>query len=153
MYKISIKGFKIGHSLAIFPSMDMQGLGELLRHAREAAAMTRADLAARCGVGVRLVAELERGERPNVSLDSALRLLTAVGVTATFDAPGCAIWRAEDALAAAQARAAHRRRAWTGRIAPPDGTDDRREDASASADGIARTTRLSAELATLTRTG
>jgi hypothetical protein len=38
-------------------------------------------LAAQCGVSVRLLAELERGERPNVSLETAHLLLRAVGIS------------------------------------------------------------------------
>jgi hypothetical protein len=38
-------------------------------------------LAAQCGVSVRLLAELERGERPNVSLETAHVLLRAVGIS------------------------------------------------------------------------
>lgn len=135
-----------------FISMDLAGLGRILRNARETAGVTRAELAARCGVGARLVAELERGERPNVSLETAMRLLTAVGITATFDAPGVVGWEAEDVQAAADARAAHRRRTWSGRIEHPDADAASEEHVVDPADGIARTGRLSAELAALTPT-
>lgn len=130
--------------------MDLAALGHLMRDAREASGESRAELAARCGVSVRLVAELERGERPNVSLDTALRLVTAVGITAAFEAPGSRAWHAEDATAAAEARARHRQRTWTGRIARLDTVDRGPEGVGDSmADGVARTARLSAELSAL----
>ena len=55
-------------------------IGRVLRDARKAQALSRAELAATSGVSVRLVAELERGERPNVSLETALQLLNALGI-------------------------------------------------------------------------
>lgn len=53
----------------------------VLRKARSAQGVSRAELAAKAGVSVRLVAELERGARPNVSLETALQLLRVVGVS------------------------------------------------------------------------
>lgn len=130
--------------------MDSIALGNLLRSARESAGESRVGLAARCGVSVRLVAELERGERPNVSFDTALRLMTAVGITAAFEAPGSEPWRAEDATAAAEARARHRRRTWTGRIARLDMADLAPDLSGGSmAEGVARTARVSAALSGL----
>jgi transcriptional regulator with XRE-family HTH domain len=134
-------------------TMDLGALGYLLRNAREASGESRAALAARCGVSVRLVAELERGERPNVSFDTALRLMTAVGITAAFEAPGSGSWHAEDATAAAEARARHRRRTWTGRIARLDMADLAPDLSGGSmAEGMARTARVSAELSGLAPT-
>jgi transcriptional regulator with XRE-family HTH domain len=56
-------------------------IGKLLRNARQQLNLSRAELARRAGVSARLVAELERGQRPNVSLESALKLLGIVGVS------------------------------------------------------------------------
>ena len=96
-------------------------IGALLKDARRHAALSRAELAKRAGVSIRLVGELERGQRPNVSLESALQLLKVVGVSivakASHDAT--ADVRGESAVALERAeRAARRRRTWTGRHVP-----------------------------------
>ncbi|MBY0491837.1 MAG: helix-turn-helix transcriptional regulator [Gemmatimonadaceae bacterium] len=130
--------------------MDLPALGLLLRNARRAAGESQADLAARTGVGLRLITEFERGARPNVSLETAVGLLTAVGVTAVFQAADGTEWRAEDAPAAARARAAMRRRSWTGHVSalhrdahdPPASSDD-------MASNLERTARLSTTVAAL----
>ena len=49
-------------------------IGTLLKTARRQLKMSRDTLALRGGVSTRLVAELERGERPNVSLEATLTL-------------------------------------------------------------------------------
>ena len=96
-------------------------IGVLLKDARRYLSLSRADLAQRGGVSVRLVAELERGQRPNVSLESALKLLNVVGVSVIAKAPhgAAAEIRGESAAAleraARAARAALRRQTWTGR--------------------------------------
>jgi transcriptional regulator with XRE-family HTH domain len=93
-------------------------LGVLLKDARRHLSLSRADLAQRGGVSVRLVAELERGQRPNVSLESALKLLNVVGVSVIAKAPhgAAAEIRGESAAALERAeRAALRRQTWTGR--------------------------------------
>ena len=67
---------------------------------------------------MRLVAEFERGQRSNVSLESALRLFTSVGITVLARAPHGAATEIRGAAAARlerAARAAHRRETWTGR--------------------------------------
>jgi transcriptional regulator with XRE-family HTH domain len=94
--------------------------GELLRGARKHRALTRAALAERGGVSVRLVAEFEQGKRPNVSFESALKLLSAAGVSVVARAPHGEVLEIRDrsAVAAAEARAdraAQRRNTWTGR--------------------------------------
>jgi transcriptional regulator with XRE-family HTH domain len=96
------------------------GFGELLRNARKHRALTRAALAERGGVSVRLVAELEQGKRPNVSFESALKLLSAAGVSVVARAPNGGVVEIRDRSAAAAAeeraeRAMHRRNTWTGR--------------------------------------
>ena len=55
-------------------------LGTAIRTARKAQRISRADLAQSAGVSLRLVSELERGERPNVSLASALQILHLLGI-------------------------------------------------------------------------
>lgn len=105
-------------------------VGVLLKEARAYLNLSRAQLAQRGGVSVRLVAELERGQRPNVSLESALKLLNVVGVSVIATAPHgpAAEIRGESAAALArEARAEHRRRTWTGRriLLHDDGDDPR----------------------------
>jgi transcriptional regulator with XRE-family HTH domain len=93
-------------------------IGVLLRDARRHLGLGRAELAQRGGVSARLVAELERGQRPNVSLESALKLLKVVGVSVVARAPHgvAAQIRGESAASLERAaRAAHRRQTWTGR--------------------------------------
>lgn len=96
-------------------------LGLLLRAARKSRRLSRADLAKRGGVSVRLVAELEQGNRPNVSLESALTLLRSAGVTLVARAPGCVTVEIRDASAEAferAERAVRRRATWTSRQVP-----------------------------------
>lgn len=93
-------------------------IGVLLKDARRHLGLSRAGLAQRGGVSVRLVAELERGQRPNVSLESALKLLTVVGVSVVAKAPHgvAAEIRGESAAVLERAeRAVRRRQTWTGR--------------------------------------
>ena len=92
-------------------------IGDLLRRARRQRNLSRAALAKRARVSVRLVAELERGQRPNVSLESALKLLRVVGVSVVATAPDGAAAEIRSVPAASDrlARAARRRQTWTGR--------------------------------------
>jgi len=54
--------------------------GAKLRSARKARGLTQAQAAAMAGVGVRLWNEAEKGKRAQVGLETALRMLRAVGV-------------------------------------------------------------------------
>ena len=54
--------------------------GEHLRAARKARGLTQAQAAARAGIGVRLWNESENGKRAQVGLETALRMLRAVGI-------------------------------------------------------------------------
>lgn len=90
--------------------------------------MTVEALAAQARVSPRLVSEFERGMRPNVSLETAMRLLQQVGVT-LIAAPA-----AQDAAAARAARAAHRRATWVGRVT----TLHEQAAPAAPTDGLAR---------------
>lgn len=93
-------------------------IGDLLKAARKQLNVSREELARRGGVSMRLVAELERGQRPNVSLESALKLLNAVGVSVIAKAPNGAAVEIRSASGPAlerAARAARRRQTWTGR--------------------------------------
>ena len=92
--------------------------GDLLRNARGQLGLSRMELAQRGGVSARLVAELERGQRPNVSLESALKLLRIVGVSVVASAPdgvAAGIRSESDAGLERAARATRRRQTWTGR--------------------------------------
>jgi transcriptional regulator with XRE-family HTH domain len=105
------------------------GFGELLRGARKHRGLTRVALAERGGVSVRLIAELEQGKRPNVSFESALKLLSAVGVSVIASAPHGEVLEIKDRSAAAAAearaeRAMQRRITWTGRTVPLHAVND-----------------------------
>lgn len=105
-------------------------IGGLLKAARKQLNVSREELARRGGVSTRLVAELERGQRPNVSLESALKLLNAVGVSVIAKAANGATAEIRSASgpalerAARAARAARRRQTWTGRQVRLHGEDD-----------------------------
>jgi transcriptional regulator with XRE-family HTH domain len=98
--------------------MFSERIGGLLKNARQQLNVSREELARRGGVSTRLVAELERGQRPNVSLESALKLLNAVGVSVIAKAPNGTAAEIRSASGQAlerAARAARRRQMWTGR--------------------------------------
>jgi transcriptional regulator with XRE-family HTH domain len=101
--------------------------GALLRSARTHRSLSRAELAERGGVSVRLVAELEQGKRPNVSLESALKLLRATGVSVVARAPDGGVVAIRDPSAAAMERgerSEERRKTWTGRQLPLHSSSD-----------------------------
>ncbi|WP_345785840.1 helix-turn-helix domain-containing protein [Gemmatimonas sp.] len=52
-----------------------------LRNARRPRGLSIATLAVEAGVSPRLISEFEQGKRSNVSLETALRLLSLVGVS------------------------------------------------------------------------
>lgn len=92
-------------------------VGILLRDARRQLGLSQSEVARRGKVSTRLVAEVERGQRPNVSLETTLQLLHVLGVTMRLVEPsGAAIdlKGPNAALFARQARAARRRETWTG---------------------------------------
>ena len=92
--------------------MRAQQIAKSLRSARLKLGATQKEMAERVGVSPRLWAEVERGERPNVSLETALRMLDSVGVQLRIGhAPLPELTEEEER----RARAAHRRATWTGR--------------------------------------
>lgn len=104
-------------------------LGDLLRETRKALGLTQKEIAERAEVSTRLWAEVERGERPNVSLATALRMLSEVGVVVRLNEPLGTSRELRDAgtdAAARAARAAMRRTTWTGRqvLLEQEGADD-----------------------------
>lgn len=93
-------------------------IGATLRRARKALGITQAALARRALVTTRLVGELERGARPNVSLETALRIFAEVGITVRLTVlHENSVNVAEPASvdSARLARAAARRATWSGR--------------------------------------
>lgn len=91
-------------------------VADLLKTARKALGLSQKELARRAGVSHRLWAEVERGERPNVSLETALRLLGEVGITVRLTEPmGTSRELGNTSTAARAARAAVRRATWQGR--------------------------------------
>lgn len=96
-------------------------IGALVRGAREQLGLSQAGLARRSGVSKRLVGEIERGQRPNVSLETTLRLLDTLGVSLRLALPdGRAVdLRGPSAPALGrEARAARRRATWSGLHVP-----------------------------------
>lgn len=92
--------------------MRAQQIAKSLRAARLKLGATQKDMAERVGVSARLWAEVERGERPNVSLETALRMLDSVGVQLRIGTAPLPELTEEEQR---RARAAHRRATWTGR--------------------------------------
>lgn len=93
-------------------------IAELLKTNRKALGFTQKEVASRAGVSTRLWAEVERGERPNVSLLTALRMLGHVGISIRMtDASGITReLRDPDTAAVGRfARAVVRRTTWHGR--------------------------------------
>ena len=82
-----------------------------LRSARRARRISIASLAAEAGVSPRLVSEFEQNKRPNVSLETALRLISLVELRVVIE-PGASA--ADGAARAREARAVERRRSWVG---------------------------------------
>lgn len=92
-------------------------LAKLLRSSRKAAGLTQKEVARRTGVSHRLWEEVERGERPNVSLETALRMLGAVGISLQLTDPRGRQRRLGASAtnrASRAARAAVRRSMWQG---------------------------------------
>lgn len=123
-------------------------LGRGLQRARKQIAMSREELARRAHVSVRLVAEVERGERPNVSLETALKLLGIVGVSIVAEAPDG--WTEEirsprSAALGRAARAAHRRQTWTGRHVHLRNSSDPPNPGATPAERLADLSRVSRE--------
>ena len=112
--------------------MRVDQIAKALRQGRLALGETQQELAGRVGVSARLWAEVERGERPNVSLETALRLLAAVGIRVQLkgltSAPRDGDERDADERDAALARAAHRRATWTGGRVPLGAAHEPRVD-------------------------
>jgi transcriptional regulator with XRE-family HTH domain len=92
------------------PRETIAALAALLRTSRRARGLTVVALAEEAGVSPRLVSEFERGKRPHVSLETALRLLHIAGAALPFAS------RTEptDEASARAERAARRRATWTG---------------------------------------
>lgn len=61
--------------------VDLSTLGTVLRARRTRLGLSQPEAARQAGVSTRLWSETERGERPNVSAGSLLRMLREMGVT------------------------------------------------------------------------
>ena len=105
-------------------------IASALREARRSRRISIADLAASAGVSPRLVSEFEQGKRPNVSIETALRLLSLVGVSIRLLEAA----EPDDAAQARAERAARRRNSWTGTRS----TLEAQVDPSAAASSAAR---------------
>ena len=91
--------------------------------------MSIAGLAAEAGVSPRLISEFEQGKRPNVSLETALRLLALVGVSLRLHEAA----EPTDPARARAERAALRRKRWTGTLSTLEGQVDASSPSSAAA--------------------
>lgn len=123
-------------------------LGQALQRARKQIPMSREELARRAHVSVRLVAEVERGDRPNVSLETFLRLLGIVGVSIVAEAPAGwteAIQSSRTAALGRAARAAQRRQTWTGRHVHLRNSSDPPHTSATPAARVADLSRVSKE--------
>lgn len=103
-----------------------------------------------------MLAELERGERPNVSLESALVLLQSVGVTMRLTDPAGNVVDTGDELTADMQRAirAVRRRAtWTGRRVHQHEAGEPPAPPRSGVGRLAEVTRVSASAFALARRG
>lgn len=108
---------------ALFPThgdvkMLSNQIAEFLKTSRKALGLTQKEVASRAGVSTRLWAEVERAERPNVSLLTALRMLGHVGISIRMtDASGITreLRDPDTAAIGRLARAAARRATWHGR--------------------------------------
>jgi transcriptional regulator with XRE-family HTH domain len=116
----------VPYSTATTPLLSIS-VGALVHATRQRLGLRRADLAARVGVSTRLLAEFERGERPNVSLETALQVLDALGITMRLGSSSgetLVLPVDVDATAAREARAAARRATWTARVVRIEDSDD-----------------------------
>jgi transcriptional regulator with XRE-family HTH domain len=123
-------------------------IGGILKQARQQLNMSRDELARRGGVSTRLVAEFERGQRPNVSLTTALELLNLVGVSVVFQAPTGAKVESRGAPTAdleRAARAAYRRKTWKGRQVHLHHQDDEPLPPRTTSERLAAVTQLSTQ--------
>jgi transcriptional regulator with XRE-family HTH domain len=97
--------------------MSTEQVAAVLKTSRQALGLSQREIARRAGVSARLWAEVERGERPNVSLETALRMLSEVGAAVRLTdvlGEGRDLRDPANAVAARAARAAVRRATWTG---------------------------------------
>ena len=73
--------------MSLAPIKTPGDLGRIVRTARQAQGLRLEDVAIAAGVGIRFVSELERG-KTSVRLAETLRVLAAVGVRISAEAPG-----------------------------------------------------------------
>lgn len=93
-------------------------IADRLRRARKVLGLTQVELARRAEVSTRLVAEVERGERKNVSLATVLRLLAKAGISVRLTGPvgtGPPLRESARRTSGRATRAAVRRATWSGR--------------------------------------
>ena len=129
-------------------------IGTLLRDTRKAVGLSQKDAARRAQVSNRLWAEVERGERPNVSLATALRMLSEVGISIRLGDPRGSTHELRDPgtdEAARTARAMIRRSTWTGRqiLLADEGIES--STPARVADNMGKVARISAQASTIAR--
>ena len=127
-----------------YASQKPDALASTLRQARRRRGFSIATLAAEAGVSPRLISEFEQGKRPHVSLDTALRLLSLVGISIRLHDAATV----EDPDQTRVARAARRRSQWTGSLTTLQSQVDPSAPSSASArlGAVAKASALAAGL-------
>ena len=60
--------------------LDLESLGQAIRHARREEGLTQVQAAALCAVSPRLWNETERGKRRQLGLEAVLRMLQTMGL-------------------------------------------------------------------------
>lgn len=129
-------------------------IADLLKTVRKGLGLSQKELARRAGVSHRLWAEVERGERPNVSLETALRMLSEVGVSIRLTDPqgtSREIRGPGTEAAARAARAAVRRATWQGRQIRLDQEGKESPAAARAADRLGAVARVSEQAFTIAR--
>jgi transcriptional regulator with XRE-family HTH domain len=131
-------------------------IGAMLRDARLQVGLTQSELADRTRVSKRLVAELERGQRPNASLETVLQLLHELGVSMRLTQPSGSVTElpGRDSVALArQARARHRRETWTGAHVSLAGSGSPPSGGHSMADRLAAVSSVSRQAHLVARAG
>ena len=126
------------------PAASASELAAALRSARRARRLSIAALATEAGVSPRLISEFEQGKRPNVSLETVLRLLQLVRVRLVV----AGATEPVDVERARAERAARRRQSWSGLKTTLDAQDAPvpPNDAAARLAAVANSSRLAVSL-------
>ncbi|HEY0995663.1 MAG TPA: helix-turn-helix transcriptional regulator [Gemmatimonadaceae bacterium] len=100
--------------------MSADPLAPLITRARKRLGLSQQQLAAKVGVSVNTLGDLERGRRPRVALETVYRIMEITGISAVFRTPdGLSAEVGSDHVTEERAaRAAVRRATWEGGVVP-----------------------------------